>query len=130
MIPLDRTTPPVDLTALMNGFAPLFDALEPAEVNTLTRSFVETFDGQGATVAALLDRIATLSGDLADRSGVYEQLLTNMNALMTSVDRRQPELEQLVTGLRDLSTSVVGSNDRLAVLLDDGNRAVASSPRR
>lgn len=126
VIPLDRTTPPVDLTALMNGFAPLFDALDPAEVNTLTQGFVETFDGQGETVSILLDRIATLTGDLADRSGVYEQLLTNMNALMTTVDRRQPELEQLVTGLRDLSTSVVGSNDRLAVLLDDGNRAVAS----
>lgn len=126
VIPIERTAPPVDLTALMNGFAPLFDALDPAEVNTLTRGFVETFDGQGTTVSLLLDRIATLSTDLADRSGVFEQLLTNMNALMASVDRRHPELEQLVTGLRDLSTSVVGSNDRLAVLLADGNRAVAS----
>lgn len=126
VIPIERTTPPVDLTALMNGFRPLFDALDPAEVNTLTRGFVETFDGQGASVSTLLDRIATLTTDVADRSGVYERLLTNMNALMTSVDQRQPQLEQLVTGLRDLSTSVVGSNDRLAVLLDDGNRAVAS----
>lgn len=126
VIPIERTTPPVDLTALMNGFAPLFDALDPAEVNTLTRGFVETFDGQGATVSLLLDRIATLTTDIADRGGVFEQLLTNMNVLMSSVDRRQPQLEQLITGLRDMSTSVVGSNDSLAVLLDDGNRAVAS----
>ncbi|PTR24047.1 phospholipid/cholesterol/gamma-HCH transport system substrate-binding protein [Rhodococcus sp. OK519] len=126
VIPIERTTPPVDLTALMNGFAPLFDALDPAAVNTLMRGFVETFDGQGAAMSALLDRIATLTTDLADRRGVFEQLVTNMNTLMRSVDQRQPQLEQLVTGLRDLSTSVVGSNDSLATLLDDGNSAVAS----
>ncbi|RDI28156.1 phospholipid/cholesterol/gamma-HCH transport system substrate-binding protein [Rhodococcus sp. AG1013] len=126
VVPLERTTPPVDLTALMNGFAPLFDALDPAEVNALTRGFVETFDGGGATVATLLDRIGTLTTDLANRRGVFEELLSNMSTLMGSVNSRQLQLEELVTGLRDLSTSVAGSNDQLAALLDNGNRAVAS----
>ncbi|STZ88969.1 Mce family protein, Mce5B [Mycolicibacterium fortuitum] len=37
VIPLAQTSPAVDLTALLNGFKPLFDALAPEQVNTLTR---------------------------------------------------------------------------------------------
>ncbi|WP_430335362.1 MCE family protein [Rhodococcus sp. ACT016] len=126
VIPLDHTTPPVDLTALMNGFAPLFDAFDPEKVNTLTRTFVETFDGRGAAVSTLIDRIGTLTTDLANRRGVFEELVGNMTALLGSVDQRGPQLEQLIAGLRDLTSSVVDNNDQLAALLDDGDRAVAS----
>ena len=43
-----------------------------------------------------------------------------MNTLLTSVDERQPELVGLLDGLNDLSTSVVGQNDQLVSLLDQG----------
>jgi len=126
VIPLDRTTPPVDLTALMNGFAPLFDALDPGKVNTLTRTFVETFDGRGAAVSTLVDRIGALTTDLADRRGVFEQLAANMTGLLGSVNQRRPQLEELIGGLRDLTSSVAASNDDLAAVLDGGDRAVAA----
>lgn len=122
----DHTTPPVDLTALMNGFQPLFDALEPERVNALTRSFVETFDGRGDAVSTLIDRITVLTTDLADRRGVFERLTTDLNSLLGSVNERQPQVEELVTGLRDLTTSMAGDNDRLASVLDDGDRSVAA----
>lgn len=125
-IGLDHTTPPVDLTALMNGFQPLFDALEPGKINSLTRSFVETFDGRGEAVSALLDRITVLTTDLADRRGVFEQLTANLSSLLGSVNQRQPQLEQLVAGLQALTASVADDNDRLAAVLDNGDRSVAA----
>ena len=36
-IPLDRTEPALDLDALIGGFRPLFRALDPDQVNALTR---------------------------------------------------------------------------------------------
>ncbi|MCE4264742.1 MCE family protein [Rhodococcus globerulus] len=125
-VPLTQTTPPINLTALMNGFKPLFAALQPEQVNTLTRSFVETFNGQGGAISALLDQIAAMTSGLVDRQDVFAQLLTNMNTLLTSVDDRQPEMVSLLDGLNDLSTSVVEQNDQLAALLDQGNRTVSS----
>jgi phospholipid/cholesterol/gamma-HCH transport system substrate-binding protein len=125
-VPLTQTTPPINLTALMNGFKPLFAALQPEQVNTLTRSFVETFNGQGGAISALLDQIATMTSGLVDRQDVFAQLLTNMNTLLTSVDDRQPEMISLLDGLNVLSTSVVDQNDQLAALLDQGNRTVSS----
>jgi phospholipid/cholesterol/gamma-HCH transport system substrate-binding protein len=125
-VPLTQTTPPINLTALMNGFKPLFAALQPEQVNTLTRSFVETFNGQGGAISALLDQIATMTSGLVDRQDVFAQLLTNMNTLLTSVDDRQPEMISLLDGLNVLSSSVVDQNDQLAALLDQGNRTVSS----
>ena len=40
-IPVTATTGPVNLTALMNGFAPLFSALDPKQVNDLAQGFVD-----------------------------------------------------------------------------------------
>ncbi len=128
-IPIDRTTPPVDLTAMMNGFRPLFDALAPDQVNSLTRGFVETFSGQGQSVATLLTQIGDLSSGLAERQPVLEQLVGNMSSLLASVDARSPELEELLVGLGALSSTVVGSNDQLVALLDDGSTAIADLAR-
>lgn len=125
-IAMTQTTPPINLTALMNGFKPLFTAMEPEQVNTLTRSFVETFNGQGEAMTTLLDQIGTLSSGLTDRQDIFAQLLTNMNTLLNSVERRQPELVRLLDGLNQLSTSVVGDNNQLVTLLDQGNRTVSS----
>lgn len=126
VIPLTQTTPPVDLTALMNGFRPLFDALDPDQVNNLTRTFALTFDGQGESVATLLTQIGAVSSSLDDRKDVMAQLVTNLGSLLGSVDARQPQLEELMAGLSGLSTSIVGSNDQFVALLGDGNQALAS----
>ncbi|MFF0815677.1 MCE family protein [Rhodococcus sp. NPDC003318] len=128
-IPMDRTVPPVDLTAMMNGFRPLFDALAPDQVNTLTRSFVETFSGQGQAMSTLLTQIGDLSSDLADRRPVFEQLVDNMAALLGSVDARSPQLEELLVGLGTLTSTIVGNSDQLVALLDGGNRAIADLAR-
>lgn len=126
MIPLSQTTPPVDLTALMNGFKPLFQALDPEQANTLARGFVDTFNGQGEAVADLLAQIGDVSAGLADRQAVVGQLVDNMGVLLGSVDARAPQLEELIVGLGALTESVVGDSDRLVALLDQGNTAVAT----
>lgn len=47
-IPLSRTSPALDLDALIGGFKPLFRALDPHKVNTIATALVTVFQGQGA----------------------------------------------------------------------------------
>ena len=47
-IPLDRTTPSLNLTALFNGFQPLFAALNPEDVNKLSLNLVRVLQGRAA----------------------------------------------------------------------------------
>src|SRR5699024_10041426 len=56
-LPLAATTPPVDLTALVNGFKPLFEAVEPEEVNALSRTVVSAFQGEPGAMDTLLGRL-------------------------------------------------------------------------
>src|SRR5699024_2270853 len=45
VISLEQTRPALDLTELFNGFKPLFRALSPEEVNTLSYEIVQVLQG-------------------------------------------------------------------------------------
>ena len=53
-IPLDRTSPALDIDALVGGFRPLFRALDPDQVNALSGELLRVFQGQGGTIASVL----------------------------------------------------------------------------
>ena len=126
VIPLAQTTPAVDLTALLNGFKPLFDALEPTQVNTLTRGFVETFSGQAQTVTALLTQIATMTSSMEHNEQIFTTLISNVSSLMRSANARQPQLEEMLGGLQRLTDTVTGPDGRLELLLDQSNAVLAT----
>ncbi|EUA91801.1 mce related family protein [Mycobacterium ulcerans str. Harvey] len=47
-IPLSRTSPALDLDALIGGFKPVFRALDPDKVNTIASALVTVFQGKAA----------------------------------------------------------------------------------
>ena len=55
-IPLARTSPALDVDALIGGFRPLFRALDPDQVNALSGQLLRVFQGQGATISSVLAR--------------------------------------------------------------------------
>lgn len=126
VIPLNQTTPALDLTALLNGFKPLFDALTPDQVNTLTRGFVETFAGQTQTLSTLLVQIASMSTALAHNQDIYTRLIDNMTTLLHDVDARGPQLQQTLEGLHRISATVLDGDGQLSLLIEQGNAALST----
>lgn len=98
-IPVQRTKPALDLTALFNGFQPLFAALDPKQVNELSLNLVRTLQGEGGTVQSLLANTASLTSSLADRDQLIGQVIGNLNTMLRTVDSRHRQLDELVTGL-------------------------------
>ena len=116
-IPIDRTAPALDLDALIGGFRPLFRALDPNQVNTLTSQLIAAFQGQGATIGAVLDQTAALTTTLADRDQLIGEVIGNLNTVLGSLgdhsekfDTAVSSLSQLVHGLearkQDISNGV------------------------
>ena len=99
-IPLSRTTPALNLTALFNGFQPLFQALRPEDVNKLALNLVKVLQGEGGTIQEMLASTASLTNTLADRDELFGDVITNLNALMVTVDDRHQELTDLIKALR------------------------------
>ena len=73
-IPVAHTRAPLNLTTLFNGFQPLFAALDPEQVNSLSMEIVQVLQGEGGTVEALLASTSSLTSAIADRDQVIGQV--------------------------------------------------------
>ncbi|WP_182347926.1 MCE family protein [Tomitella gaofuii] len=126
-IPLGRTSPPLDLTAVFDGFKPLFDALDPAQVNALARSIVDAFGGDGGGMQVLVGRIADVSENLAGHRETIARVVDNLGVLAQAAGRRGTEITGLIDGLARISGTMARRNDALIGILDDGARAAGAA---
>ncbi|RZQ64731.1 MCE family protein [Amycolatopsis suaedae] len=122
-IPLERTTPALDLTDLFNGFKPLFQALSPPDVNKLSGQIVQVLQGEGGTIEALLAHTASLTSTLAGRDRVIGEVITNLNTVLRTVNSKGDRLgtvvttaQQLVSGLAQDRTAIGESIEGIAAL--------------
>jgi phospholipid/cholesterol/gamma-HCH transport system substrate-binding protein len=99
-IPVSRTTPALDLTTLFNGFQPLFQALDPKQVNELSMNLIQVLQGEGGTVQELLAHTASLTNTLADRDQLIGEVVNNLTKTLDTVDERHQEVNTLVTELQ------------------------------
>jgi len=113
-IPIDRTTPALDLTVLFNGFKPLFAALSPSDVNKLAFELIQVFQGEGGTLEGLLERTASVTSTLAARDQLIGDLIANLNETLTTVGDRDEQLSDLIIQLRRFVGGL--SQDREAIL--------------
>jgi phospholipid/cholesterol/gamma-HCH transport system substrate-binding protein len=101
-IPVARTTPPVNLTELFNGFQPLFQALTPGDVNQLASEIIQIFQGETPNITELVATVGSLTSTLATRDQVIGEVITNLNSVLHTVSKRSGELAGLVNTLQQL----------------------------
>jgi phospholipid/cholesterol/gamma-HCH transport system substrate-binding protein len=108
-IPLNRTSPALDVDALIGGFRPLFRALDPDQVNALSGQLLKVFQGQGGTIASVLSQTSALTTTLAGRDQLIGQVITNLNTVLGTFAAHD---EQFSQGLGNLSQLVKELADR------------------
>ena len=64
-IPINRTAGALDLDLLLGGLKPVIQGLNPQDVNALTASLIQIFEGQGSTMESLASHTASFSSALA-----------------------------------------------------------------
>ncbi len=112
-IPVDRTSPALNLTELYNGFQPLFSALAPEDVNELSMNIVQVLQGEGGTVQSLLAETASLTNALADRDQLIGEVVTNLDTMLGTVADRRGQLNELVVQMKGWMDNL--ANDRNAI---------------
>lgn len=112
-IPLARTSPALDVDALIGGFRPLFRALDPDQVNALSGELLKVFQGQGGTLASVLAQTSALTTTLAGRDQLIGEVITNLNTVLHTFAARDDQfsdgldkLSQLVQALADRKTDI------------------------
>jgi phospholipid/cholesterol/gamma-HCH transport system substrate-binding protein len=113
-IPLSRTSPALDLDALIGGFKPLFRALEPEKVNTIASAIINVFQGQGGTINDILDQTAQLTAHIAERDQAIGEVVKNLNVVLDTTVRHRKEFDQTVDNFERLITGLQNHADPLA----------------
>jgi phospholipid/cholesterol/gamma-HCH transport system substrate-binding protein len=101
-IPLSRTTPALDLDALIGGFRPLFRALDPEQVNALSGQLISALQGQGGTINSFLAQTAALTSTLADRDQLIGSVIVNLNTVLGSLGGQSDQFAKAVDALSEL----------------------------
>jgi len=101
-IPLARTSPALDLDALIGGFRPLFRALDPDQVNALSGQLITALEGQGGTINSFLAQTAALTTTLADRDQLIGQVIVNLNTVLGSLGDQSDQFAKAVDALSEL----------------------------
>lgn len=113
LIPLTQTAPALDLTVLFNGFRPLFSALTPQDVNSLSYEIIQVLQGEGGTVAGLLQHTASLASALGDRDAVIARIVTNLDEVLSTLDSHRQALGQTIAQLDQFVSGLAA--DRTAI---------------
>lgn len=113
VIGVDRTRPALDLTTLFNAFKPLFEALDPADVNLLAGQVVELLQGQGPTLSHLATQTAQLTHHLADRDEIVGRVIDNLTTVMASASQNADDITRIVDGLAALTDGLADDADRI-----------------
>ncbi|HYO02295.1 MAG TPA: MCE family protein [Mycobacterium sp.] len=128
-IPVDRTQPALDLDLLLSGLKPVIQGLNAQDVNALSASLVQVFQGQEGTLDSLLAKTASFTNTLADNSQTVEDLIDNLNTVLDTLSKDGEQfsgtidrLEKLITGLsqdRDpIGTAIASLDNGTASLAD------------
>jgi phospholipid/cholesterol/gamma-HCH transport system substrate-binding protein len=126
-VPLDRTNPGFDLTALLNGFRPLFEVLRPKDVNQLATSVVQVLQGEGGTVENLLQQTGRLTNFIADRDDVIDDVVTNLTPVLQNLAGQGDELSGTVAELRRLMTGLARDRKSIGRSIDGVSELVGAT---
>jgi phospholipid/cholesterol/gamma-HCH transport system substrate-binding protein len=114
-IPVSQTAPSLDLDVLLNGFNPLLQGLQPAQVNQLSGELVSVLQGQGGTINSVLAHAASFSGSLANQDAVIGSVINNFNVVLGNLDGHSAQLSETVQAAAQVVRKL---NDHRRELLD------------
>jgi phospholipid/cholesterol/gamma-HCH transport system substrate-binding protein len=118
-VPIARTSDGFDLTELLNGFRPLFDVLKPADVNKLTESVIKVLQGEGGTVAGLLEQTTQLTNFLADRDQLFGAVFDNLTPVLVDLAGQGDELRDTVQSLSEFMEGLADERETFGETIAD-----------
>lgn len=125
-IPLARTSPALDLDALIGGFRPLFHALDPNQVNALSSQLIKALQGEGPTISSFLEQTAALTNTLADRDQLIGQVIVNLNTVMSSLGDQSSQFARTVDSLSHLLGTLADRKQDISNAIAYANEAAGS----
>ncbi|AHH19974.1 Mce family protein MceB [Nocardia nova SH22a] len=105
-IPVGRTVPSFDVTALFNGLKPVLSTLSPQALNKFAESMIAVIEGNGSGIGPALDAIGKLGDYVGGRQQVISVLMRNLSEISDKIGGKSPQLVTLLRNLADVYESL------------------------
>ena len=102
VIPPERTEPSFDVTALLNGYEPLFSLFNPHDADNLTKAVIESLQGDTSSIATLVSQTSTLTETFAGRDQTLGEVITNLNKIVGNLAAQNDNLDGVITQAGDM----------------------------
>lgn len=128
-IPVERTSPALDLDLLLGGLRPVTQGLDPHDVNALTQSLLQVLQGQGGALQSLFSHTSSFTADLADNDQIVQQLIDNLNTAIGTLTKSGDQFAATVDRLHSFVGQLAADRDPVGAAitaLDTGTASLAS----
>lgn len=107
-----------DVTKLLAGFQPVFDTLTPEQVNALSESLIQTFQGNEVSLSRTLAQIGQVANDMADRDQVLGAVITNLSVVMRELASQGNQVQTLIDSAAKLVENLNGNSAAFGKSID------------
>ncbi|AHH19472.1 Mce family protein MceB [Nocardia nova SH22a] len=112
-IPVEHTEPSFDLSALLNGFEPLFGLLKPQDVDNLTTALIRGLQGDEGAVTTLVAETSTLAESFAGPDQILGTVIDNLAKVVGDLAARSGQLQTTLTATRQIFDGLRQHRDTL-----------------
>ena len=107
-IPTERTSSALDLDLLLGGLKPVIRGLNPQDVNALSASLIQVFQGQGGTLQSLLSNTSGFTTALAEHNQTIQALIDNLRTLLATLTKEGDKFSGTVDRLETVGHRACG----------------------
>jgi phospholipid/cholesterol/gamma-HCH transport system substrate-binding protein len=120
VIPLAKTSVPLDYKKLFEGVGKLLNAVPPRDAKTITHELAVALDGRSTSIRNIIEDAHDLTGTLADNSAVLDDLSVQLTTLTHTLAGRRSQLASGITDLSLVTGTLRESRADLDAFLDQG----------
>jgi len=117
-IPIGQTIPSFDITKLFNGFKPVFDSLDAAQVNQLGENLLRLIQGDGSGLGPVLHDLDTITKYAVNRQAAITMLVRNLSEISVDMGGKSQQLFRLIDSLSGLLTSFTAKAEDFRASID------------
>ncbi|WP_194835622.1 MlaD family protein [Nocardia sp. XZ_19_369] len=123
-IPVQRTIPSFDVSTLFNGFKPLFDTLDTAQLNQFGTNILRVLQGDGSGIGPALADLDRLTKHAKSSEAVVVLLINNLGAISRSIGGKSAAVGDLVKQLNGVLNQFGSRTTMIVNAVEQANRTL------
>ncbi|MFB7723412.1 MlaD family protein [Nocardia sp. NPDC056100] len=124
-IPVQRTIASFDVSKLFNGFKPMFDTLDPAQLNQFGDNLLRVIQGDGSGIGPVLSDLDTLTKHARNSEAVIVLLIRNLGLVSDEIGGKSQAVGDLVAQLAGILRQFTSKTQTILSAIDSAKGALA-----